>query len=218
MQRAYDNIVHDAAIGNYHVVFCLDRAGITGADGETHHGIFDLSFCSHIPNVKIFMPYTAYELEKAMDTAINKESCPCVIRYPKGNAPDGNTGDIYDLKQVACGSKATVVAMASTVNEVLGAKIDADVFYITSIPFNADSLKESLEKTKLLITVEDSIVAGGMGEAVSRKLNEEGIYVKTFHEGLKNFVPHGKISELLSKEGLDSEGLKEKYSYLRKDR
>ena len=218
MQRAYDNIVHDTAIGNYHVVFCLDRAGITGADGETHHGIFDLSFFTHIPNVKIFMPYTRQELIEAMDTAINKENCPCVIRYPKGTAPEGETGDIYKLKQISQGDRATVVALASTVEEVKKADFDADVFYITSIPFDMDAIKKSLEKTKLLITVEDSIVAGGMGEAVSRVLNKEEIYVKTIHEGLESFVPHGKINELFKKEKLDSESLKDKFPYLRKDK
>ncbi len=217
MQRAYDNLLHDTAIGNYHVVFCLDRAGITGSDGETHHGIFDLAFISHIPNVKIFMPCTDFELKEAMDRAINKENCPCVIRYPKGVAPKGETGDINKLKCVASGEKATIVTLASTLEEVKKADFDADVFYITSLsPVDTESLKKSLEKTKLLITVEDSSVAGGMGECVSRALNKEGIYVKTFHEGLENFVSHGSVGELLKEQKLDFMSLREKYPYLTK--
>ena len=219
MQRAYDNLLHDAAIGNYHVVFCLDRAGITGADGETHHGIFDISFISHIPNVKIFMPYTSYELKEALEKAIYRESGPCVIRYPKGVAPYGETGDINKLKCVSNGNKATIVCIASTVEEVKNADFDADVFYITSLsPVDTETLKKSLEKTKLLITVEDSSIAGGMGECVSRALIKEGVLVKTIHEGLENFVSHGSIKELLREQKLDCEGLREKYPYLRKDK
>ncbi len=219
MQRAYDNLLHDAAIGNYHVVFCLDRAGITGADGETHHGVFDISFASHIPNVKIFMPYTANELKDALERAIYKENGPCVIRYPKGVAPLGETGNIDKLKCVANGNKATIVTIASTVEEVKKADLDADVFYITSLsPVDTESLKKSLEKTNLLITVEDSLVAGGMGECVSRALTKEGILVKTIHEGLENFVSHGSIKELLKEQRLDFESLREKYSDLRKDK
>lgn len=215
MQRAYDNILHDAALTNKHVVFCLDRAGITGADGETHHGLFDISFMSHIPNVKIFMPYTAEELTDALDRAINKENCPCVIRYPKGDAPDLKDGTVSDVKQIGEGQKVTVVGIASTVKDIKDAELDGDVFYVTSLCFdNIELIEKSLEKTKLLITVEDSSVAGGMGEALSRKLKEKGITVKTIHEGTRGFVTHGTVEELKKAEKIDGKSLREKYTDL----
>lgn len=212
MQRAYDNIVHDTALTGKHVVFCLDRAGLTGQDGETHHGIFDISFMSHIPGVKIFMPYTKKEFTDIFDRAVNKENCPCVIRYPKGVAPDIDNGETKDIKQTASGEKVTVVTLASSVEDVKNAGFDGDIFYVTSLCFeNIEEIEKSLEKTGILITVEDSLISGGMGENLSRRLKERGVTVKTIHEGIKGFVTHGTVCELKKAEKIDSQSLREKY-------
>ena len=212
LQRAYDNIVHDVALTNRHVVFMIDRAGISGNDGETHQGIFDISFLSHIPNLKIFTPNTDEELKAAVYAAINKENCPVAIRYPKGNVPKGEkVSDIYSAVKLREGNNVTVVSVSHMTEVVKKADFDGDHFHLNSIiPIDIDKIAESVKKTQKLVTVEDSLKKGGMGEILLTELVKRGIYIKTEIIGVDEFVEHGSVDELLKKYNMDEKSLSDK--------
>ncbi len=211
LQRAYDNIIHDVALENLHVVFMIDRAGITGHDGETHHGVFDISFLSHIPNMKIFTPYTKKELEKAVETAYFEKG-PVAIRYPRGLAPCGEeTTDIYKAKLLREGNSVTVVTASQMTGEVLKAEFDGDHIHLNSVlPLDIDEIVKSVQKTKRLIVVEDNVVKGGLFDIINRELTRREIYVKSESLGPDSFVTHGSVDELFKMLEIDSKSLEKR--------
>lgn len=217
LQRAYDNIVHDLALQNLHVVMCLDRCGLVGEDGETHHGIFDVSYLSHIPGITIFTPSNKKELEAALETAVCQVKGPVAVRYPKGNADEGQqVEDIYAGVLLREGKSVTVVTMSRMTNVVKKVKFDGDHIHLNCIkPIDIQCIIRSLKKTGKLVTVEDNIIAGGMGECVVRELGKHGIYTKAIHLGVDDrFVTHGKISQLLTELELDEKSLERKLNSL----
>jgi len=214
MQRAYDQLLHDVCLQKLHVVFAIDRAGIVGSDGETHQGIYDIAFCSTMPNMSILSPSDFNELEQMLDYAINSHNGPIAIRYPRGNTQfkayneDFEFGKVYTSSE---GSGITIYATgrmlktASEVNAMLGstAKI---VAVPTLLPLDRNGIIKNASEISCVI--EDGIKSGGLGSAISKIFAEENI---NSHLTLFGFpdepVVHGTVTELDKKYGVDAESI-----------
>lgn len=217
LQRAYDQILHDVCLQNLHVVIPVDRAGIVGADGETHQGLYDIAFLSHIPNISILSPSSYKMLEEMLEYAINEHNAPIAIRYPRGRAQyDADNKFEYGKAIKHCnGDKLTIIAtgrMIITAMEV-AKKLDFDceVLEIPTIkPLDIDAVCESAKKTSAVITIEDGAKIGGMGQYISSVLYECGIDAK-FHAFAFPDTPvqHGTVEELDKKFGLDAQSIAE---------
>lgn len=209
MQRAYDNVISDVALTNQHVVFCMDRAGLSGEDGETHHGIFDVSYMLSVPNMTVLTPRSPEVFEKALETAINDIKGPVSIRYPKSGACRGGKipEDIFKAELLREGNKVTVVTMSRMTDVVAEIDFDGDHINLNSIkPLDKDTIIKSAVKTGRVITVEDNLVSGGMGDKVSEALKELNIPVTKL--GINDrFVTHGKVDELLHELKLDKDSI-----------
>ena len=207
MQRAYDNIVHDMAISNLHCVLLLDRAGISGEDGETHQGIFDINFLSTIPNVTIFTPSNKEELEDAIEKAIYETKGIVAVRYGKHNFEEGEKTDLLKGRIVKKGNKATIVTYSKMTEVVKTINPDADHIHLNCVShIDYDCITKSLEKTKNLVVAEDSIKNGGVGEKICAYIAQKGITAKCKIFAVENrFVPHGTVEELLKDCEIDGE-------------
>lgn len=216
LQRGYDQIIHDIALSNIPATICVDRAGVVGNDGETHQGIFDLSFLSSIPNVVIMAPKNFEELEKMLEFGVNLNK-PVFIRYPRG-------GENYQFKKtekieygiaetIVEGTDLSIIAIGNMVGR---AKEIADLLPEKSIeiintrflkPLDEKTILKSIEKTKKAITIEDNVLKGGLGSAVIEAVNKSGIEnikVKTFgYDDI--FVEHGTVKEIEDKYNLSKE-------------
>lgn len=208
LQRAYDQIIHDVALQNAHVIFAIDRAGIVGADGETHHGVFDLSFLSHIPNLTIIAPKDGTELKQMLNFAVENINGPVAIRYPRGNynellinSSPIEYGKAEILKE---GSDISIIAFGKTVktaidvSKILEEKnISAEIINARFLkPLDSETLLNSIRKTKKFITIEDNIISGGLADAVkSLVMNEKDINGKYFAYP-DEFIKHGTSEEI----------------------
>lgn len=219
LQRAYDQIVEDVCLQRLPVVFCIDRAGIVGADGETHHGVFDISYLRHIPNLTIMAPKDGDELCKMMEFSLSLDG-PCAIRYPRGKALSiGRSGEIelgkaYQLIDGTDVEIWSVGHMASTAMDVADKLkergISASVVNASFIkPFDRSRLIESAQKFKLIVSIEDNLMAGGIGEEISSIAAESGAEILNIGWP-DNFIEHGKCEELYVKYGLDSMSITER--------
>lgn len=228
LQRSYDQIVHDVCLQNLHVVFAIDRAGIVGDDGETHQGIYDLSFLSHIPNLKLLAPRNKAELEDMLDYAINRQNGPVAIRYPKGcvSENDGIIEKINDdsFEVIKKGENIALLpigTMADTALEVCG-KLENDGFKPTIInprfisPISNSLLEELKENYKYIFTIEDNIFSGGFGSKLCQNMVQKNIMDKLIHcfSFPDTFVEQGSKAILYEKYGLDSDSIYEKIKEL----
>lgn len=218
LQRSYDQIVHDVCIGKLPVTFAVDRAGIVGKDGETHQGIFDLSFLSHIPNLTLMAPKNTKELSEMLRFAVACDY-PTAIRYPRGYdtqpselpvAPvrQGEAELLYDGRDVLFAAVGTTVGMAVRLRKRLAARgIDAGVLNVRFVsPIDTKQLSCLAGKVKLLVTMEENIKAGGFGEKVAVFLSEQSISVRHKIVALKNvFIEQGEQQELKEQYGLSEE-------------
>ena len=223
MQRAYDNVIHDVALQELPVIFCLDRAGIVGSDGATHHGIFDLAYMRCIPNLIISAPRNETELRNLMQTALEYRKGPFVIRYPrgKGSVIDwknemksleiGKGERIKDGKDIAV---LTIGTMSNPTSEAIekveketGASIaHYDLRFLK--PIDEEILNEVAKKFKKIITIEDGVINGGFGSAVIEFMSDNQHNVKVKRLGIPDtFVEHGSPEELYEMLGLNSEGI-----------
>ena len=220
-QRAYDQVIHDVAMQNLHVIMCVDRSGIVGADGETHQGIFDMSFFKIVPNLTIIAPKDFNELENMMEFAKNQQR-PIVIRYPRGGEAKEQfrkyekivLGEPELLKQ---GENLTIIAIGNQVAKAMKVAkrlekigIEAEVINCRFLkPLNEENIVKSISKTKSVITIEDSTIIGGLKSTI------EDIIVKNKLEGisLKSYaypdvyVEHGSVEEIEKIYGLDEESI-----------
>jgi 1-deoxy-D-xylulose-5-phosphate synthase len=219
MQRALDNIIHDVALQNLPVVFALDRAGLVGEDGGTHHGSFDFSYLNFIPNLIIMAPADENELQHMLKTAFNSNK-PCALRYPRG-AGSGAALDmapsvlqIGKAKVVSEGKDICLLAIGNHVEtcvkaaETLAEKnIKASVVNMRFLkPFDEEIIKEMFSKTKKFITVEENALIGGFGESVKNLLFGTGASVECI--GLPDkFIEHGSLKVLRKKYGLTAENI-----------
>lgn len=220
LQRAYDQVLHDVAIQNLHVVFAIDRAGIVGEDGETHQGIYDISFLNHIPNMTMLAPCDYAEFALMLEYAVKVHNGPIAIRYPRGRGIDKliDTEPIMfgksllvregsDLTIVAIGNKVEVALKVADMLEDIG--ISCDVIYSRFIkPLDEKLLFSSAIKTRRIITIEDNVIAGGFGSRVLETLNQNGINIKTKIFGYPDkFIPHGSKNELQNIYRLDEQAI-----------
>ena len=220
LQRAYDQIIHDVCINNLPVVFAIDRAGISGRDGKTHQGIFDLSFLSHIPNLVVMAPKNQYELEDMLGYAIAYPG-PVAIRYPKGDAYKGlgefrapiqygKSEMIYEGEDIAILAVGSMVKIGEEIAEHLlekGRKITLVNARFVS-PLDKDMLERLAEQHSVLLTLEENVRDGGYGQKVSDYLCDKQKKVRHINISLPNeFIEHGGVGELQHRYGIDSEGI-----------
>ena len=228
LQRAYDNIVHDVALQNLHVVFCIDRAGIVGNDGATHHGLLDLAFLRPIPNMQICAPRTAEDLRQMLTLAETLEG-PVAIRYPRGRTPmtNGANGDATlndEMVKYGKGVKLrdgedfavlTIGAIGNAMSEAIeDLRLKNEDLSIAHYdmrwlkPLDEEILHEVGKKYKTIVTAEDGIIAGGLGSAVLEWMADHGYTPRVIRLGINDqFVEHGSTKELYHLLKLDKEGL-----------
>lgn len=221
LQRAYDQIVHDVCLQNLPVVFAMDRAGIVGEDGPTHHGAFDIAYLRHIPNMVIMAPKDENELQHMLYTAVNHNS-PIAIRYPRGEAM-GVSLD-RDLKRIEIGKgeiivdgdDIAIIAIGNAVYPSLdaAARLRDEGVSATVInarfakPLDKELIVDIAGKVKGIVTVEDHVMEGGFGSAVAELISDEDIKIKIKRIGLPDkFIEHGAQNILRQKYGLDSDGI-----------
>lgn len=223
MQRAYDQILHDVCFGEFPVVFILDRAGIVGNDGETHQGIFDLSFLGSIPNLTIVAPKNAAELEKMLEFAVSFGK-PIAMRFPRGTAYLGMIEQqeplVYGKSEVLHkGSKVALLAVGSMVKhaekvrELLQADhVDATVVNARFVkPIDEELIEELAQNHTLLVTMEENVEHGGYGQSVASFICDHNLDLRHINISVKdNFVEHGKVYELYQRLGLDPQSVYEK--------
>ena len=218
-QRAYDNIIHDVAIGNLHVVFCFDRAGIVGEDGATHHGAFDMAALRPVPNLTICAPMNEHELRKMMFTAQLPEQGPWVIRYPRGRGVKEDWRCPLEAIEVGKGRKikdgkdTVVLSIGHIGNNVTEAIKDTDVAHYDMRflkPIDTVILDEVGKNFSHVITVENGVKEGGLGSAVLEYFADHGYTPRVTRLGMPtdSFVEHGTIRELQHICGIDPEGIK----------
>ena len=217
LQRAYDQIMHDVCLQNLPVIFCLDRAGLVGSDGETHQGVFDLSYLSHMPNMTVLAPNTAEEFSDTIDYAISLNS-PVAIRYPKNQSVNVDFVSLKDSLWAVenKGTVANVIAVGPNMLK-LARECAKDIPGLGVI--SARSVKpldvKVLEEIKGLpiITLEENSVIGGFGALVGNYFSESGVSVKILPIGVGDkFVKHGSVNNQLETCGLESKTIKEKIS------
>ena len=216
-QRAYDQIIHDVCIPDLPVVFCIDRAGIVGADGETHQGILDLSFFSSIPGMTVFAPKNKFELYDIMKFSLDFEH-PLAIRYPRGDAYEGEQQHrapivygkselLYQGEQVALVAVGSMVETAIEVKDQLAeAGLHATVVNARFVkPLDTDMLDDLCEKHNMIVTMEENVLRGGFGEAVSDYYMTKGSPVCVRHVGIPDvYVEHGNVALLKQSIGMDA--------------
>ncbi|MCK4322902.1 MAG: 1-deoxy-D-xylulose-5-phosphate synthase, partial [Armatimonadetes bacterium] len=222
LQRSYDQIVHDVALQSLPVVFAVDRAGIVDADGPTHHGLFDLSYLRHIPNMTVIAPSDEAELRRMLATALTLDS-PAALRYPRGCGPGADWQTPLEPlpvgKAKVCreGIDIAVIAVGNCVSaaleaaEVLGEQgIDATAVDARFVkPLDEDLIISLAQKIGAIITVEDNVRAGGFGSAVAELLNDCGLDdVRLVRLGIPDeFVTFGDVERLRADVGIDTEAI-----------
>ncbi len=223
MQRAYDQIIHDVAIQNLPVIFCLDRAGLVGEDGGTHHGVFDIAYLRCIPNMIIAAPRNEIELRNILYTAQLGLQQPIAIRYPRGRGRIENWKQRFKKVTIGKGSylkkgsDVAVLSIGTMVNNVTGAiktlpKESAVAHYDLGFikPIDTKMLLQIFSKFNTIITVEDGVVHGGAGTAVLEFAASSNYNGKIITLGVPDtFIDHGTVDELQKKCGLDSHSIQQ---------
>jgi 1-deoxy-D-xylulose-5-phosphate synthase len=220
LQRAYDQVIHDVGVQRLPVVFCLDRAGLVGADGPTHHGVFDLSYLRAVPNFVIAAPRDGDELCDLLQTAIEQEMQPFAIRYPKRSSrrfspdrpfqalPIGSWEELYPGGDACLLAVGSMVETAERVREALQPEgIRLGVVNCRFIkPLDEEMLRRLAGAAPLLITLEENTLRGGFGSAVHEFVQEHGLSIGGLHHlGLPDrFVTHGSVAQLLEEVGLSA--------------
>ena len=223
MQRAYDNIIHDVALHKQHVVFCLDRAGLVGEDGPTHHGVFDLAYLRSIPHLTVASPMNEHELRKLMYTAQLPDMGPFAIRYPRGRGvlvdwecplEEVQIGKGRKLKE---GKDIAVLSLGPIGNEAIKAIASAEAKSGKSIahydlrflkPLDEEMLDEIGKNFQFILTIEDGVLKGGMGSAILEFMADQGYTPTVRRIGIPDrFIQHGTPKELYQICGMDAENI-----------
>ena len=225
MQRAYDNVIHDVALQNLPVTFCLDRSGLVGEDGATHHGAFDLAYFSCIPNMIVAAPMNEAELRNMLHTAVATPS-PYSIRYPRGCGvgvewkerpfeiiPTGKGREIKAGENLAVLSIGHIGNIAAEAIKSVEAKSEVTIAHYDlrfAKPLDEELLHNVGKRFKRVITVEDGVLRGGVGEAVASFLNENGYKTNVIKLGIADtFIEHGTLEQLHAMCGIDSVGIEQ---------
>jgi 1-deoxy-D-xylulose-5-phosphate synthase len=223
MQRAYDQIIHDVALQNLHVVLVLDRAGLVGADGPTHHGAFDLTFLRSVPGLVIMAPADEHEMRAMLTQATKELNCPVAIRYPRGNAlsnewketlPSIPFGKFFveeegeEILLLGAGFMLQELKKTSAILKEYGKKPTlVNARYIK--PLDTEAYRELFEKHSVIVSLEDNTLVGGYGSAIAEMLADFGFKNKTLlRMGLPDaFVEHGEVSNLYKQLKIDGESV-----------
>ena len=223
LQRAYDQILHDVCIQNMPVIFAIDRAGLVGSDGETHQGIFDLSFLSSIPNMQIMAPKNKWELSDMLKFAVDFEG-PIAIRYPRGTAYDGlseyreaisfgKSEMIYEERNTALLAVGSMVQTAVGVRDALKAEgMDCSLVNARFVkPIDEEMIRRLAKEHDLLVTMEENVLSGGFGEKVMEFVRAENMPCKVMPIALPDeYVEHGNVDILKKEVGIDEESIVER--------
>lgn len=223
LQRAYDQVMEDVCLQNLPVTFAIDRAGIVGSDGETHQGIFDLSFLSSMPNMHIMAPKNKYELSDMLKFAVEQD-CPMAIRYPRGEAYAGleefraelvmgRAEPIYEEGGILLLALGSMVKEAVEVRNILKSK-----GYACSLtnarfvkPVDSEYIQKAAKEYSLIVTMEENVISGGFGEKVRRCIDESGSRRNVLEIGIQDqFVTHGSPDQLFKMLGLDAVSVADK--------
>lgn len=222
-QRAFDQILHDVCIQNLPVIFAVDRAGIVGKDGETHQGIFDLSYFSMMPNMAVMAPKNGWELREMLRFALDYQG-PVAIRYPRGKAYDGLMDSVDPIRYGRCevirnGAEVLLLAVGNMVEKAVEASelLKKEGIYPTIVnvrfvkPIDYEHVHPLLLSHRLVVTMEDNIYDGGFGEQIGAYLKKEGIEAEFCPIALPcQFIEHGDVSSLEKKYGLSADSIVEK--------
>ena len=223
LQRAYDQLIHDVCMENLHVVFAIDRAGIVGSDGETHQGVFDLSFLSHIPNMTVLSPKNDWELGEMLEFAVNGWNGPIAVRYPRGTAETafgeyqdpityGKAELIQDGEKIAILAEGHMLKAAAEAAELLQANgyqpMLVNMRFIK--PLDEAMLFLAAEKCEHIVTVEDNVKMGGFGSKVLEFYGEKGMQKDVLNLGFPDrYIEQGTQTQLFERYGLDAAGIYE---------
>lgn len=221
LQRAYDQIMHDVCMQNLHVVFAIDRAGLVGYDGETHHGIFDLSYLGSMPNMTILAPKNLWELSDMIKFAVDYDG-PIAVRYPRGEAYTGlkefrapiclgKSEVIHEGSRVALLAVGSMVKMAEEVQKQLKERMDMDAALVNARfvkPIDEELLRSFADTYELVVTLEENVKDGGFGERVLAFAEEEGLPFGVKIIALPDrFIPHGSVSYQMKQVGFTPEDI-----------
>lgn len=224
IQRAYDQVIHDIALQKLPVIFCLDRAGLVGEDGPTHHGVFDLSYFRAIPNMTVASPLNEHWLRKLMFTAQEKNHGPFMIRYPRGRGVltnwrcDLESVEIGKGRKLREGTDIAVLSFGPIGNSVMQAIDEAekaglsvahyDMVFLK--PMDETILHDVMKRFNRILTVEDGVLKGGFGSAVLEFMADNGYTPRIKRIGIPDqFVEHGSVNELHKVCGMDTESIRE---------
>ena len=225
LQRAFDQIIHDVALQKLHVVFVLDRAGLVGADGPTHHGSFDLTYLRLIPNMIIMAPKDEAELRDMLFTAVNYMDGPIAIRYPRGSAlgvpvkDEFTEMEIGKAERLVNGQDVALLAVGNMVEyskkasvKLLAEGIHCEIINMRFIkPLDVDILNDLVTRFEKIVTLEESTIVGGFGTGVLEYLAERNLKNDILRIGLPDkFIDHGTQEELHKQLGIDPDGIVEK--------
>ncbi|MCW4150704.1 MULTISPECIES: 1-deoxy-D-xylulose-5-phosphate synthase [Halomonadaceae] len=220
LQRGYDQLIHDVAVQSLDVTFAIDRAGLVGEDGPTHHGSMDLSFLRCVPGMVILAPADEAEC-RAMLSAAYHHPGPAAVRYPRGTGPGVAIPEHLEalpigraeVRRKSSGSGASIALLAfgsvNTAAAEVAESLDATLINMRSIkPLDREAVLHAADEHELLVTLEENVIAGGAGSAVNELLHAEGVQVEVLNLGLPDaFVEHGTPAELLHDCGLDADGI-----------
>ena len=228
LQRAYDQIIHDVAIQKLPIIFCVDRAGIVGHDGPTHHGLFDISFLRCIPNIQIVAPRDSQELQNILYTAQLGINLPLAIRYPRGYSEQKSLS--FDFKKIPWG-KGILLKNGSHIGILslgtISKNIEKALSHVNypeafahfdlcfAKPLDEELLHKVFNKFKTVVVFEEGVKQGGVGSAVLEFASQKLYQVPIHLEGVSDiFVPHGDTDELFQEIGLDVNGITKKLQLL----
>ncbi len=222
LQRAYDQVIHDVCIQNLHVVFAIDRAGLVGADGETHQGIFDLSYLSSIPNMSVMAPKNKWELADMLKYAIMEYNMPIAVRYGRGEAYDGledfrapieygKAEVLYDEGGIWLFAVGSMVETAEKVRDLL--KKDGIKCSIVNArfvkPIDEEALKKASRNASLIVTMEENVLSGAYGEKAREYLDSIGSEIDVLNIGIPDrYIEHGNVDILKKAIGIDHESIR----------
>lgn len=216
LQRAYDQLVHDVALQNLHVVICVDRAGLVGRDGETHQGVFDSGFLYQIPNLTVLTPSDFDDLEKMLEWSVFNGKGPIVIRYPRGSVEkfvDSIDADIFAAQLLKSGDDVTLVTYGRLISEVYQAALDlgkkgisAGVVNLKAIkPLDPDLIIQESSKTKRILFIDETVKYGSVGRILNDFIPRDvDLRILSLPD---QFIEHGSVEELTEKYGLGHAGI-----------
>jgi 1-deoxy-D-xylulose-5-phosphate synthase len=227
LQRAYDQIIHDVALQRLPVIFCIDRAGLVGEDGATHHGVFDLAYLSCIPNMTVMAPMDEIELRNALFTAQRGLDGPLAIRYPRGRGeivqwkmpfselPMGKSRQMRKGSRIAVLTLGTLGTRVERVLDKLGGTEFTHIDMRYMKPLDEECLKEVFQQHDLVVTLEDGVLRGGFGSAIMEFAAENELQKPVKRIGIGDeFIGHGSVDELEKLTGLDESSIEQEFEHL----